>query len=285
MCHLTKLIFSKLQLGTRLSLLVALCLGLESASVAQDIPQTVQFNRDIRRILANKCFACHGPDEKARKAKLRFDQEDSVFQKDAKVIVRGKPGESELIHRIDSDDPDVRMPPASNKKPLTDRERELLRKWIAQGAKWEGHWSFIPPQRPTVPQVDAKVVRNDIDRFIVRMLDRQGLQHASETDRVTLVRRLYFDLLGLPPTFEQVQAFVGDKDPKAVDKLIEQLLQSPHFGERMAIYWLDVVRFADSNGYHSDEARSVGPYRDYVMMRSTRTSRSINSRSNNSPVI
>ncbi|MDA1017692.1 MAG: PSD1 and planctomycete cytochrome C domain-containing protein [Planctomycetota bacterium] len=265
MCHLTKLIFSKLQLGTRLSLLVALCLGLESASVAQDIPQTVQFNRDIRRILANKCFACHGPDEKARKAKLRFDQEDSVFQKDAKVIVRGKPGESELIHRIDSDDPDVRMPPASNKKPLTDRERELLRKWIAQGAKWEGHWSFIPPQRPTVPQVDAKVVRNDIDRFIVRMLDRQGLQHASETDRVTLVRRLYFDLLGLPPTFEQVQAFVGDKDPKAVDKLIEQLLQSPHFGERMAIYWLDVVRFADSNGYHSDEARSVGPYRDYVI--------------------
>lgn len=262
---LPKIDISMARSVVRCGLLLVVWLGIESIGTAQDIPDTIQFNRDIRRILADKCFACHGPDEKVRKAKLRFDKQDSVFRKDSPVIVRGKPSESELIERINSVDPEVQMPPAAHKKPLTDRERILLRKWIEQGAKWEGHWSFIPPKRPAVPAAAAKVVRNDIDRFIVRMLDRKGLNHSAEADRVTLVRRLYFDLLGLPPTFEQVQAFVTDKDPKAVSKLIEQLLQSPHFGERMAIYWLDVVRFADSNGYHSDEPRSVSPYRDYVI--------------------
>jgi hypothetical protein len=219
----------------------------------------VDFNRDIRPLLSDKCFACHGPDDKTREADLRLDLEKSVFQ-DSEVVVRGKPDESDLIDRILSADPDTMMPPAKSNKSLSDSDKELLRRWVEQGAKWDMHWAYVPPSRHQVP----KGV-NAIDYFVAEQLSRRGLKASPAADRVTLIRRLYFDLLGLPPTPGEVDTFVNDKSPDAYAQLVERLLKSPHFGERMAVYWLDVVRYADSNGYHSDEARKIAPYRDYVI--------------------
>lgn len=219
----------------------------------------IDFNRHIRPLLSDKCFACHGPDEKTREADLRLDDETSVFT-DNQVIVRGNPDESALIERILSNDPDTMMPPPESNKALSDAEKKLLRDWISQGAPWAIHWAYVPPRRADVPPGV-----HPIDYFIRRQLRERGLEPSPPADRVTLIRRLYFDLLGLPPTPAQVDAFVNDTDPNAYEKVLEQLLQSPHHGERMAVYWLDVVRYADSNGYHSDEARQIAPYRDYVI--------------------
>jgi mono/diheme cytochrome c family protein len=236
-------------------------LGVFVGSVAGAEP--VDFNRDIRGILADKCFACHGPDDGTRKAKLRFDLEDGVFKQDDPVIVRGKPAESELIRRILSDDADEQMPPPKSNKSLSVKEKELLKRWIAEGAKWKTHWAYVPPKRTPTPKNKSKTVVNEIDAFIQRRLnDGQPSQRA---DKITLIRRLYFDLIGLPPTPAQVDAFVNDKSDKAYTKVVDELLKSPHFGERMAIYWLDVVRYADSNGYHADAARQSAPFRDYVI--------------------
>jgi len=224
--------------------------------------EPVRFNRDIRQILADKCYACHGPDENTREAELRFDEEAAVFaDPERAVIVRGKPAESEMIARITSDDPFVRMPPEESKKSLTAGEIALLKRWIAEGAKWEGHWAYIVPQRPSVPQGSGSA----IDRFLDRRLAEAGLDPVGRADPVALVRRLYFDLIGLPPPPEVVEAFAADPSDEAYRGLVEDLLASKHFGERLAIYWLDVVRYADSNGYHSDEPRQIAPYRDYVI--------------------
>lgn len=229
--------------------------------------EDVDFNRDVRPILSDLCFTCHGPDANTREADLRLDVEASVFAKrETPLIVPGKPAESELIRRILSADDDERMPPPESKKQPTDAQKETLRRWIEQGAKWAIHWAYVDPIKATVSEVEHReAVRNAVDSFVLKRLEAEGLSHSEQAGDVTLVRRLHFDLIGLPPRPEDVDAYVASKDPRKFEKLVEQLLSSKHFGERLAIYWLDVVRYADSNGYHSDEARQSAPYRDYVI--------------------
>ena len=231
----------------------------------------VDFSREIQPLLSNKCYACHGPDDKTREAEFRLDVAESALDADKAAIVPGKPDSSELIRRIMSNDPDEMMPPPSTNKSLSQEEKQRLSDWVQQGADWAVHWAYIPPVKklpagsPSDQQSAPQSPSEAIDRFILARLTQQGLTASPEADRVTLIRRLYFDLIGLPPTYEQVQAFVEDNSPGAYDRVVDELLSSPHFGERMAIYWLDVVRFADSNGYHSDKPRQVAPFRDYVI--------------------
>ncbi|MDR3636515.1 MAG: PSD1 and planctomycete cytochrome C domain-containing protein [Isosphaeraceae bacterium] len=228
----------------------------------------VDFNRDVRPILSETCFQCHGPDSKKRKAELRLDTKDGLFAKKDKAtpIVPGKPDESELYLRVTSVDSGEHMPPPKSGKSLTKAQVETLRRWIEQGGEWKGHWAYEPPTRPAVPLVgESPFVRNDVDRFVVEKLNERGLKPAPEADRATLIRRLSLDLLGLPPSPEEVDAFVNDSATNAYERLVDRLLASPHFGERMAVYWLDLVRFADSAGYHSDNPRDLWLYRDYVI--------------------
>jgi len=239
------------------------CWFLMASALIADEPRKIEFNRDIRPILSNNCFVCHGPDNNLRKAKLRLDDEKDAHKK---VIVAGKPLVSEFFRRIVSDDPDEKMPPAKSKKHLTKQEIELLHAWIEQGAKYEGHWSLIAPRKHELPKVkETGWVRNDIDRFVLARLETEGLAPAPEADKRTLIRRLTFDLTGLPPLPQDVDAFLADKTPTAYEKVVDRLLASRHFGERMAVHWLDVVRYADTAGYHSDNNRDVYLYRDWVI--------------------
>src|SRR3954454_8540857 len=223
-----------------------------------------QFNRDIRPLLADRCYTCHGPDSGTRKADLRLDKEEGAHES---VIVAGDPDSSELLRRISSEDPEERMPPAASKKPpLTKEQIELFRKWIKAGAKYEPHWAFIPPKRPPALQVkQAAWARNDIDRFLLAKQEAASVGPGPEADRPTLIRRLYFDLTGLPPSTADVEKFVSDKSPDAYEKLVGKLLASPAFGERMATWWFDLVRFSDTVGYHGDQDHRITPYRDYVI--------------------
>ena len=228
----------------------------------------VEFNRDIRPILAENCFACHGPDKNQRKAKLRLDREEDARADRGgyQAITPGKPDKSELYHRITADNVKERMPPAKTGKKLTSVQIDLMRRWIEQGSKWQKHWSLIPPQRPELPRVRNRAWPiNAIDRFILARLEQEGLQPSPEADKRTLLRRLSFDLTGLPPTLEQVDAFQADTASDAYDKLADRLLALPGYGERMAMYWLDLVRYADTGGYHSDNHRDVALFRDYVI--------------------
>jgi hypothetical protein len=230
--------------------------------------QVVEFNRDIRPILSDTCFVCHGPDNNLRKADLRLDREQDVLaERDGhRVIVPGKPQESELYRRIASGDVTKRMPPRKHNKHLTPTQIDLLRRWIEQGGKYQNHWSLIAARRTPLPEVKNKAwTRNALDRFTLARMEREGLAPAAQGDRRTLIRRLYFDLTGLPPAPEEVDAFLADRDPRAYEKLVERVLRSPHFGERLAMYWLDQVRFADTAGYHSDNPRDLYLYRDYVI--------------------
>ena len=228
--------------------------------------QQVDFDRDIRPILSNNCFACHGPDENTREAELRLDDKDSVFaDRDAPLIQPGKAASSELFRRISSTDENEMMPPANFRKKLTSQQIELIKKWIDQGAEWKQHWAWTAPNRPQVPKAGRNGVLNPIDNFIIRQLTDEGLTMSQPADRVTLIRRLSFDLLGLPPNAEEVAAFVNDKDPKAYQNLVKRIIAKPQYGERLAMYWLDIVRYADSNGYHADKTRQIAPYRDYVI--------------------
>ena len=220
--------------------------------------ETLSYNRDIRPILSDNCFQCHGPDEKTRKGKFRLDVRDDAVAKGA--IVPGKPEDSELITRVFTKNLDDLMPPSETHKTLTTAQKEGLQRWIAAGAKYETHWAFIPPVKPSIPPN-----RNAIDVLVRQRLRGLSLKPSPPADRRTLARRLYFDLVGLPPSPEAVEAFAKDKSPDAVSRLIEKLMASPQFGERMAIGWLDVVRFADTIGYHSDNPRNIWPYRDYVI--------------------
>lgn len=221
-------------------------------------PERLKFNRDVRPILSEHCYACHGPDKNQRKADLRLD--DRAAALDAKAFVPGKAADSELVKRILSDDADTRMPPAEANKPLSPVQKEILKRWVSEGAEYEGHWAFVAPTRTTVP-----ADKSAVDFLLERELQKRGLTFAPEADRRTLARRLSFDLTGLPPTPAEVDAFVKDAAPEAYEKFVDRLIASPHYGERMAQLWLDVVRFADTIGYHSDTPRNVWPYRDYVI--------------------
>ena len=228
----------------------------------------VDFARDIRPLLSDNCFACHGPDAKQRKADLRLDtREGALADLDGtSAVVPGKPSESELVRRVTTDDEDDLMPPPDSGKKLDATQKALLQRWIAEGAEYELHWSYKPVTRPMPPRVNNdSFVRNDIDRFVLSTLRDKGHEPAREADRRTLIRRLSFDLTGLPPTWEQVRAFVADSSPRAFGKLVDRLLASPHYGERMAIYWLDLVRYADTMGYHSDNEQTKPLYREYVI--------------------
>ena len=233
------------------------------------VADEVHFNRDIRPILSNYCFTCHGPDEGTRETDLRFDVEETAYAEldsGVRAIVPGDLAESELYRRITSDDPDEQMPPADHTKQLNEQQVALVRKWIEDGAKWEPHWNQVRPQRGELPAAVAEwKPLNPIDQFIQARLKDEGVSPAAEADRRTLIRRLYFDLIGLPPTPEEVAAFEKDNSPDAYEKVVDRLLASEQFGERMAVWWLDLVRYADSIGYHSDNPRDVWMYRDWVI--------------------
>ncbi len=233
-------------------LVAALLLGSAFASSAAN---SVNFNRDIRPILSDNCFSCHGPDQNRRKAKLRLDVREEAIA--LKAFIPGKPKDSELVKRILTDDEDDLMPPPESHKKLTPAQKELLQRWVAEGAEYQSHWAYAAPKRP--------VGKGGIDVLVQERLKEIGLKPSPQADRRTLARRLWFDLLGLPPKPDEVDAFVKDKSPDAYGKLVDRLLASPHYGERMAIGWLDVVRFADTIGYHSDNPRNIHPYRDYVI--------------------
>ena len=247
-------------LGTALAILVT-CLP-DSLKGAESI----NFNRDIRPILSDKCFACHGPDKNARKADLRLDQRQGAV--DARAIVPGAPEKSLLIERISSTDPDVLMPPVRHNKPLTGSEKELLKKWIAQGAEYQPHWAFIAvPKTVPIPKTadSPKWGRNEIDAFVLDRLNQLHLQPATEASREKWLRRASFDLTGLPPSLEELDAFIADQSDQAWENAADRLLKSSAFGERMANEWLDISRYADTFGYQADRDTHVWPWREWVI--------------------
>lgn len=224
----------------------------------------IRYNRDIRPILSDNCFRCHGPELKSRKAKLRLDEREAALEKEA--FVPGQPDESEIIRRLETDNMDDRMPPEDTHKVVTPAQIQVLRRWISTGAKYEPHWSYSPVKRPALPKVsDARWAHGAIDAFVLARLEENKIIPAPVADRRTLLRRLALDLTGLPPTPEEVERFVKDKSRDAYAKQVARLLASPHFGERMAVPWLDAVRFADTVGYHGDQNQNIFPYRDYVI--------------------
>ncbi|HSU55514.1 MAG TPA: PSD1 and planctomycete cytochrome C domain-containing protein [Candidatus Dormibacteraeota bacterium] len=237
---------------------VAFLSASQSIFAAGKSSSSISYNRDVRPILSDNCFYCHGPDPNKRKAKMRLDIREEALKKEA--FVPGKPEASELVRRIFATDPEDMMPPPKSNKKLSAAQKETLRKWIAAGAKYELHWAYQKPAKPSIPPG-----ANPLDFLVQQRLKAVDLSPNPEADRRTLARRLYFDLVGLPPKPEEVDAFARDKSRDAVSRLVDKLLASPHYGERMAIGWLDVVRFADTIGYHSDTPRNIWPYRDYVI--------------------
>jgi cytochrome c553 len=226
----------------------------------------VAFDRDVRPILAEHCFACHGPDAGSREADLRLDTREGALADlgGTRAVVPGNVGASELLTRIHSTDADVIMPPPATNKPLTAEQKEILERWIAAGAEYEGHWAYRPLEKPPLPAGTRKDT-NPVDAFIDPMLRKRGLAPAAEADRVTLIRRLSFDLTGLPPEPAEIDAFVADTRADAYELLADRLLTSPHHAERMAAWWLDLVRYADSVGYHGDQEITMWPYREWVI--------------------
>ncbi len=238
------------------------------APAANAVTKT-DFNRDVRPILSDNCYACHGPDSGKRKAGLRLDLKESALARlksDAVAIVPGHPEASALVERITTTKEDDLMPPVQTGKHLTKNQIEVLRRWVAEGAEWKPHWSFIKPERPAVPAVKNQAwARNPIDSFILARLDREKLRPSPEADKSTLIRRVTFDLTGLPPTPDEVDAYLADRSPEAYEHLVDRLLQSPRYGEHEARYWLDVARYGDTHGLHLDNERSMWPYRDWVV--------------------
>jgi len=224
----------------------------------------ISFNRDIRTILSDNCFLCHGPDKSHRKAKLRLDDRENALEKEA--IVPGKPELSALVKRILENDPEEIMPPPESNKKLTSRQKQLLQQWISQGARYEPHWAYAPLKAPEPPTVrESGWVRNLVDSYVLENLEAKNVQPSREADRRTLLRRLSLDLTGIPPTLREMAGFLTDTSTNAFERQVERLLASPHYGERMAVGWLDLVRFADTVGYHGDQNHNIFPYRDYVI--------------------
>ena len=256
---------------TRITLFLGLALAFIASRLAAAEPATptpVDFGRQIRPLLSNTCFTCHGPDEKARDSELRLDTKAGAFidLDGHRAIVPGKPLASSLYLRLVSQDEDERMPPPDSGRKLTAEQIELVRLWIEQGAKWEQHWSFVSPKRPATPTVrNKKWVRNPIDAFVLARIEQAGLSPSPEASKETLIRRLSLDLTGLPPTLEEIDAFLADKSPAAYESLVDRLLRSPRFGEHMAATWLDAARYGDTNGYQSDGTRTMWPWRDWVI--------------------
>jgi hypothetical protein len=248
---------------------LATALVLGAVLAAQGAEPPVDFSRQIRPILANNCFKCHGFDAAERQAGLRLDQREAATgeaESGEHAIVPGKPEASELIKRVSSADADLRMPPPETKKSLTEAEKTLLSRWIAEGANYQTHWAFTAPVSPPLPDVQqAAWPRGELDRFILSRLEREGLAPSAEASRTTLIRRLSLDLTGFPPTIGDVEAFLVDERPDALERLVDRLMASPHHGERMAVDWLDASRFADTHGYHIDAGRDMTLWRKYVI--------------------
>lgn len=247
---------------------VATLAAVEAAKLSAPAAAKVDFLRDVRPILANHCFKCHGQDEAARKAKLRLDVRDVAMNlaKSGEVaIVPGKPDKSDLVRRIFAEDDD-QMPPPAAKRPLTPEQKEILKRWIAEGAEYKPHWAFIKPAQPPLPEVRDKAwPQNAIDHFVLARLEKEGLKPSPRADKYTLARRLYLDLIGLPPTPAEADAFVNDASQNAYERLVDKLLASPHYGERWARRWLDLARYADTNGFEKDKPRNMWPWRDWVI--------------------
>jgi hypothetical protein len=242
------------------AILITMPLG---RAVAAD-PAPLDFNRDIRPILSENCFYCHGQDAAKREADLRLDDREAAIA--AGAIVPGDAGASVVLERIHSTDPDVLMPPPDSNRRLSADQKKLLDRWIREGADYEPHWAFVPPVRPAPPAVSrADWPRNDVDRFVLAKIEEAGLAPAPEADRAVLIRRLHADLVGLPPTPEEVDAFVADSRPDAYELLVDRLLASPHYGERQALPWLDAARYADSNGFQQDGDTWQWMWRDWVV--------------------
>ena len=245
-----------------IKIILAILLGASTRSLG-----AVSFNRDVRPIFAANCLKCHGIDDGARKSKLRLDDRATALSpaKSGKIaIVPSQADSSELVRRIESPDPTEVMPPASTHVVLTPAQKKTLRQWIAEGAPYEKHWAFTAPQRQEIPKTTI-AVENPIDAFVEAKLESLGLHLSDEADRYTLIRRVYLDLIGLPPTPVEADAFVADQSTDAYEKVVDHLLASPAYGERWARRWLDLARYADTNGFEKDRARVIWPYRDWVI--------------------
>lgn len=250
--------------------IVWLALFASATAGTNDAPRDIVFNRDIRPILSNNCFQCHGPDRIQRQADLRLDREENALSPlasgEGAAIVPGKSAESVLLARVESTDEALVMPPPETGKKLTPEQIETLRAWIDGGASWQKHWSFLTPERPTTPAVaSSNWPRNAIDNFILHRLENEGLTPSPEADKESLLRRVTLQLTGLPPSIEEMDAFLADESPDAYEKVVDRLLASPRYGEHMARYWLDAARYGDTHGLHLDNERSIWPYRDWVI--------------------
>jgi hypothetical protein len=250
-------------------MLAGIPLPVSLAAAEENSQETVDFDQEIRPLLSAACFTCHGPDENKREADLRLDRQDQLFTEASSgvpIIVPGDPEKSELYRRLVAADEAQRMPPTDERQQLTAAQIERIKTWIQQGAKWDTHWAFVSPQRPAVPEVENKNwPRGAIDHFVLARLEQEGLAPSGEADRRTLVRRLTLDLTGLPPTPKEVQAFLTDSSDDAYGKLVDRLLATPQFGERLAVDWLDASRYADTHGFHEDFHRDMWPWRDWVI--------------------
>ena len=231
----------------------------------------VRFNRDVRPILSDRCFHCHGPNEHDRQADLRLDRAegpDGAYREldGSQAIKPGSIADSAIWYRLTTEDDDGMPPPDSSKRPLTDRRKAIIKRWIEEGAVYTDFWAFVPPRKPALPEVEnRRWSQQPIDRFVLHRLEAEGLTPSPTADRRTLIRRLSFDLTGLPPTREEIHNFLADTSADSYERLVDRLLAKPQYGEHMTKYWLDLVRFADTNGIHHDHYREMTPYRDWVI--------------------
>ena len=254
--------------GRSLALMAAVFFSCFAEPVSAAEPATVDFNRDIRPILSDHCFECHGPDAEQRQAELRLDNRDGLFRKtdEHSSVVPGDSAKSELFRRISSRDPDLQMPPADSGRELTANQISAIKQWIESGAEWQQHWSFVTPKRPKLPPLsDLSWIKNPIDRFVLARLLKEGLEPSGSADKRTLLRRVSFDLTGLPPTPDEIHDFLKDDSPEAYERVVDRLLKSPRYAERMTIRWLDAARYADTNGYQTDGPRDMWRWRDWVL--------------------